>query len=67
MLLLSVEMFTNPGDVVLDNTMGWGTAGRACVRTERDFIGIELNTDHFQMAKEKILTEQQVKRQMQAA
>lgn len=62
-----IRTFTNPGDVVLDNTMGWGTTGRACVRTERNFIGIELNADHFQMAKEKILTEQQAKRQMQAA
>jgi DNA modification methylase len=36
-----INTYTNRGDVVLDNCMGSGTTGVACVRTGRQFIGIE--------------------------
>ena len=38
----TVKTYTNPGDVVLDNTMGSGTTGVVCMNTGRGFIGIEL-------------------------
>jgi site-specific DNA-methyltransferase (adenine-specific) len=36
--------------------MGSGTTGVACVRTNRNFIGIELDTDYFNIAKDRIET-----------
>lgn len=49
-----VKTYTNPGDLVLDNCMGSGSTGVACVNTGRDFIGIELDPDYFRTAKERI-------------
>lgn len=46
--------YTNPGDVVLDNCMGSGTTGVACMTTERHFIGIELNPEYFSLAENRI-------------
>lgn len=46
--------YTNPGDTVLDNCMGSGTTGVACVNTGRKFIGIELDERYFNIAKERI-------------
>ena len=40
--------------VVLDNCMGSGSTGVACVKTGRRFIGIEKNDDFFEIAKERI-------------
>ena len=51
-----VKTYTNPGDTVLDNVMGSGTTGVACKTLGRDFIGIELNPEHFKIAKERIDT-----------
>lgn len=45
---------TNPGDVVLDNCMGSGTTGVACVNTGRKFIGIERDEKYFDIAKSRI-------------
>ena len=45
---------TNQGDVVLDPCMGSGTAGAACVNTGRNFIGIELDEQYFEIAKNRI-------------
>ena len=42
------------GDVVLDPFMGSGTVGLVCKQLERDFIGIELNKDYFELAKARI-------------
>lgn len=41
---------TNPGDTVLDNTMGSGTTGVACENTGRRFIGIERDPTYFDVA-----------------
>ena len=38
-----IKTYTNEGEVVLDNTMGSGTTGVACVNTNRGFIGMELD------------------------
>lgn len=46
---------TNPGDTVLDNTMGSGTTGVACRNTGRKFIGIELDPEYFALARERII------------
>ena len=49
-----IKTYTNEGDSVLDNCMGSGTTGVACLNTERDFIGIELDEKYFEIAKQRI-------------
>lgn len=49
-----IKTYTNRGGLVLDNTMGSGSTGVACVNTERDFIGIELNEEYFRIAEKRI-------------
>ena len=49
-----IRTYTNEGDLVLDNCMGSGSTGVACVNTNRDFIGIELTEQYFEIAKERI-------------
>ena len=49
-----IKTYTNEGDVVLDNCMGSGSAGVACVNTNRNFIGIELDEGYFNIAKKRI-------------
>jgi len=49
-----VRTYTNEGDLVLDNTMGSGTTGIACVKTGRRFAGIESDAKYFLLAKERI-------------
>ncbi|MFL1695627.1 DNA-methyltransferase [Weissella kandleri] len=51
-----IKVFSNEGDVVLDNTMGSGSTGVACVNTNRDFIGIELDKHFFDIAVDRIET-----------
>lgn len=46
-----IKTYTNPGEVVLDNCMGSGTTGVACVNTGRRFVGIELDAGYFEIAK----------------
>lgn len=53
-----IKTYTNEGDTVLDNCMGSGTTGVACVRTGRNFIGMELNEDYFKIAERRIAAEQ---------
>jgi site-specific DNA-methyltransferase (adenine-specific) len=48
--------YSNPGDTVLDNTMGSGTTGVGCLNTERKFIGIELLDKYFNVAQQRIET-----------
>ena len=45
---------TPTGGIVLDPFMGSGTTGMACVNTDRNFIGIEMNEEYFEIAKKRI-------------
>ena len=49
-----IKTYTNEGETVLDNCMGSGTTGVACVNTDRNFIGIELDDHYFEVATERI-------------
>jgi len=60
-----IKTYTKPGEVVLDNVMGSGTTGVACVNTGRDFIGIELELDYFEIAKARIEYAQKQMQQME--
>ncbi len=42
------------GEIVLDNCMGSGTTGVACVNTGRNFIGIEQDPKYFQISQKRI-------------
>jgi len=54
-----IETYTNPGDMVLDNCMGSGTTGVACVQTGRNFIGIEIDENYYKIAQKRIHDAQQ--------
>ena len=49
-----IRTYTKENEVVLDFTMGSGSTGVACVNTNRDFIGIELDQEYYKIAKERI-------------
>lgn len=49
-----IKTYTNETELVLDNTMGSGSTGVACVNTNRRFIGIEQDDTYFNIAKERI-------------
>lgn len=49
-----IESSTKQGDSVADFTMGSGTTGVACANTNRNFIGIELDKNYFNIAKDRI-------------
>jgi site-specific DNA-methyltransferase (adenine-specific) len=49
-----VKTYTNEGDTVLDNTMGSGTTGVACVNTGRKFIGYELDKNYYDIAEQRL-------------
>lgn len=45
-----IKTYTNEGDTVLDNCMGSGSTGVACKNTNRDFIGMELDKNYYEIA-----------------
>ena len=49
-----IKTYTNENETVLDFTMGSGTTGVACVNTNRNFIGIEMDDNYFKIAEERI-------------
>ena len=49
-----IKTYTNEGDIVLDNTMGSGTTGLACMNINRHFIGIESNEKYYNIAKDRL-------------
>lgn len=49
-----IKTYTDEGQTVLDNCMGSGSTGVACVNTNRKFIGIEKDNKYFEVAKERI-------------
>ncbi len=49
-----IKMFSYKEDTIMDNFMGSGTSGESAVRLGRNFIGVEMSTEYFNMAKERI-------------
>jgi len=49
-----IKTYTNEGDTVLDNCMGSGSTGVACVNLNRNFIGMELKREYFEISRERI-------------
>jgi site-specific DNA-methyltransferase (adenine-specific) len=52
-----IKTYTNPKDIILDPCMGSGTTGVACIHTKRKFIGIEADSEMFNIAKMRIKDE----------
>lgn len=50
----AIQVYSSPGDLVLDPFMGSGTTGLACKNLARDFLGIELNPTYFSIASERL-------------
>ena len=49
-----IRTYTNEGDLVLDNCMGSGSTGVAALNTNRNFIGIESDSDYYKIASDRI-------------
>ncbi len=49
-----IKTYTNEEETVLDNCMGSGSTGIACINTNRKFIGIELDKKYFEIAQKRI-------------
>jgi len=49
-----IKTYTNEGETVLDNTMGSGTTGVACMNINRRFIGIERDDKYFEVAQGRV-------------
>ena len=49
-----IKTYTNEGETVLDNCMGSGSTGVACINENRNFIGYELNEEYFSIAQNRL-------------
>lgn len=49
-----INTYTNEGETVLDNCMGSGSTGVACINTKRNFVGMEKDDEYFHIASERI-------------
>ncbi len=49
-----VEGYSNEGDTIVDPFMGSGTTGIACKKLNREFIGIEIDKEYYEIAKKRI-------------
>jgi site-specific DNA-methyltransferase (adenine-specific) len=49
-----INTYTNKGEIVLDNCMGSGTSAIACINTDRNYIGFELDEEYHKLAEERI-------------
>lgn len=50
-----IKTYTKEGDIVLDNCMGVGSTGVACINTNLKFIGMELDGIYFEVAENRII------------
>lgn len=53
-----IKTYSNEGETVLDNCMGSGTTAIACINTNRNFIGFELDETYFNLANDRISNHQ---------
>jgi len=49
-----IKTYTDEGDIVLDNCIGSGTTAIACINTNRNYIGFELDKEYYEIAKNRI-------------
>lgn len=61
LMKILIENSSKEGDTILDPFMGSGTTGIACRKTNRKFIGVEIDEQYFKIAKERINEKTQIK------
>jgi len=49
-----IKTYTNENELVLDNCIGSGTTAIACINTNRNYIGFELDKEYYEIAKNRI-------------
>lgn len=49
-----INTYSNSGETIPDSCMGSGSTGVACINTDRNFIGIEMDEHYFNVAQERI-------------
>lgn len=49
-----IKTYTNEGNLILDNCMGSGSTGVACINTNRNFIGIEKEEEYYKIAQDRL-------------
>ena len=49
-----IKTYSNEGDLVLDNCIGSGTTGIACIETGRKFIGFEILQEYVDIANKRL-------------
>lgn len=49
-----IKTYTNEGELILDNCIGSGTTAIACINTNRQYIGFELDTNYYEIARNRI-------------
>jgi len=54
MMEFMIKKFSDEGELILDPFMGSGSTGVACINTNRNFIGMELDENYFEIAKKRI-------------
>lgn len=54
LLTYLIKTYSNECDLILDNCMGSGSTGVACKNLNRNFIGIEIDSDYFKIAEQRI-------------
>lgn len=54
LLAYLIRTYTDEGEIVLDNCMGVGSTGVACLQTGRSFIGMELDETYFKLAQQRL-------------
>jgi DNA modification methylase len=65
MMVDIINYLTRPSNIVFDPFMGSGPTGIACIRTGRNFIGIEINPDYYAIAEKRIAVEMEKARQLE--
>jgi len=51
---LIILLVTSEKELVVDTFMGGGSTGIACLKTNRNFVGIEIDAEYFEIAKKRI-------------
>lgn len=49
-----IKKFSDEGDIVLDPFLGSGTTAMACINTNRNYIGFELDENYYNIAINRI-------------
>lgn len=55
-----IKTYSNEEETILDNCMGSGTTGIACINTKRNYIGFELNKEYYDLSIKRVQDHEQL-------